>query len=125
MVILLSLVVLVILVLGGVYVFFLRRVARESAGWRIVALTGLVSGSLAAVLTGLAAVLSLTPLLDATSFRGPLGVVAFLGIPAALVGVGCSAFGLKSEAQMASVVGFALSVVSIVTWIAMEATLGG
>ena len=122
MAVLLLLVILVILVLGGVYVVFLRRATREGAGWRAVALTGLVSSLVAAVL---AAVLSLTALLDATPFREPLGVVAFLGIPAALVGVGCSALGLKSEARSASVIGLALSAVSIVTWIAMEATLGG
>lgn len=125
MIFLLLLVILVILLLGGVYVVFLRRAAREGPGWRAVALTGLVAGVVAAVLTALASVLSLTPLLDAMPFREPLGVVAFLGIPAALVGVGCGALGLKSKGWTLSVTGLALSAASLAAWITMEVTLGG
>ena len=79
---------LVILVIGGVYIVFLRKTSSDGAGWRAVALTGLISGIVAAMLTALAVVLSMTSLLDNTTFSGLLGVVAFLGIPAALVGVG-------------------------------------
>jgi hypothetical protein len=50
---------------------------------------------------------------------------AFLGIPVALVGLGCSTLGLKSEARSAAVTGLALSVVSLAAWIVMEITLGG
>lgn len=125
MVVLLLLVVLVLLALGGAYVVFLRQAPRKGAGWKAIALIGLVSGVASAVLTALAAVLSLTPLLDAIPLREPLGVVTFLAIPTVLVGVGCSVLGLKSEARSVSAVGLALSAVSIVTWIAMEVTLGG
>jgi uncharacterized membrane protein len=121
----LPLVIVVVLILAGVYVVYLRRAAREGAGWKAVALTGLVAGIVAAVLTALIAVLSLTPLLDSLPFREPLAMIAFLGIPAALVGVGCGILGLKSKARSAAVIGLALSALSIITFTAMEVSLGG
>ena len=57
--------VLIVLVLGGLYLGVLRRAAPEGEAWRAVALTGLGSGVVAAVLTLLVAVLSFTALLDA------------------------------------------------------------
>ena len=119
MVYLLPTVVLLVLVLGGLYLVVLRRAAPEGGAWRAVALTGLVSGVMAAVLTALTAVLSFTALLDTAPFRDSLGVVAFMGIPAALVGVGCGALGFQSGERSTSIVGFVLSVVSLLVWLVM------
>jgi len=124
MVFLLLIVVLVGLVLGGLYLGVLRRAAPEGGAWKAVALTGLVSSVVAALLTVLAAVLSFTTLFDAVPFRDPLAVVAFLGLPAALVGVGCGALGLKAGARRTAIAGLVLALVSILAWLIMAFVAG-
>ncbi len=125
MVIIVPVAVLVVVVLGVVYVLFLRRAVRDGGVWKAVAVTGLVAGLVAALSTALAAVMTFTPLLEKTPFNGPLGLVAFLGIPIALVGVGCGALGLKSASRGLAISGLALSVVSLVAWVVMQLTMGG
>jgi len=81
--------------------------------------TGFVAGIMAAVLTALAAFVSFTTILEATPLNGPLAVASFPGLPAALVGVGCGAVGLKSDARSQALVGLVLSIASIVAWTVM------
>lgn len=119
MMFLLLTVVLVVLVLGALYLGVLRRAAPEGDAWTAVALTGLVASVVAVLLTALAAVLSLTALLDAAPFRDPLGGVAFLGLPVALVGIGCGVLGLKAGARRGAIVGLVLAVVASLAWLAM------
>jgi hypothetical protein len=84
-----------------------------------VAQTGFVAGILAAVLTALAALLSFTPLLEASPLRDTFGLAAFLGLPAALVGIGCGTIGLKSEVRYQALVGLVLSAACVVAWSVM------
>lgn len=121
---LLPILIFIVLGLGGLYLVVLRRVAPESGAWRAVALTGLGAGIVAAVLTALAAVLSFTAILDAAPFRDLFGIVAFMGLPVALLGVGCSALGLKAGVRRAALIGLILSVVSVLAWLAMFALAG-
>lgn len=113
-------VLLLVLVLGGAYVIFLRGAARDSTGWRAVAWTGCVAGIAAAVLTALGGILSFTSFFDALPFRDALGILAFMAIPAALAGVACGALGLRSALRRPALVGLVLSVFCIVTWFVME-----
>jgi len=110
---------LLVLALGVLYVVVLRPMPHESASWRAVAQTGFVTSILAAVLTALAALASFTSLFEATPINGPFGLAAFLGLPVALVGVGCDAIGLKSEMRNQALIGLVLSIVCIVAWIIM------
>lgn len=54
----------------------------------------------------------LTALLDTAPFRDPLAIVAFLGLPAALVGGGCGALSLKAGTRRAAIAGRVLAVVA-------------
>ena len=89
----------------------------DTGGSTTQARISLVAGIVAAVLTGLSAVLTFTLWLDATPFSGPLALAAFLGVPAALVGVVCGALGLKSTARSSALVGLVLSVPAIAGWV--------
>jgi hypothetical protein len=115
---------LLVLALGVLYGVVLRRASREGTAWRIVAQTGFVAGIMAAVLTALAALMSFTSMLEATPLNGPLGLAAFLGIPAALVGIGCGAVGLRSDARSQALVGLVLSAACVVAWTVMETVAG-
>ena len=110
---------LLVLALGILYGVVLRGAPRGGAAWRVVAQTGFVAGIMAAVLTALAALVSFTTILEATPLNGPLAVASFLGFPAALVGIGCGAVGLKSEARSQALVGLVLSIASIIGWTVM------
>lgn len=113
-------VLLIVLVLGGAYVLSLRGAARDSTGWKVITWAGCAAGIAAVILTALAGILSFTPLLDALPFRDALGVLAFMGIPAALVGVACGALGLKSTLRRPALVGLVLSALSMIAWFVME-----
>jgi hypothetical protein len=89
---------------------------RAGGSRQALATTSLVAGITGAVLTGFAAVLTFTLWLEATPFNGPLAFVAFVGAPAALVGIVCGALGLKSDARSRALVGLVLSVLSIAAW---------
>ncbi len=115
---------LFVLALGILYGVFLRRTPQNSTAWRGVAQTSFVAGIMAVVLTVLAAIISFTSVLEATPLNGPLGVAAFLAIPVALVGIGCGAIGLKSDARSRAIVGLALSATSIIAWTIMEIIVG-
>ncbi len=110
---------LLIIALGVLYVRVLRTAPREGSAWQAVARTGLVAGILAAVLTALAALMSFTSLLEAVPLNAPLGLAAFLGLPAALVGSLCGAVGLMSGARSRALVGLILSAASIAAWTIM------
>jgi hypothetical protein len=124
MVVLLPILLFIVLGLGVLYLVVLRRVAPENRAWRALVLTGLGAGVVAAVLTAISALLSFTAILDASPFRDLFGIVAFMGLPVALLGVGCSACGLKAGAWRAARVGLILSVLSILAWLAMFALAG-
>jgi hypothetical protein len=119
MFLLLLITLLLVLVLGVLYGVVLQRVPQEGTAWRVVAQTGFVAGIMAILLTALAALISFTPLLEATPLRGPLGVAAFLGLPVALIGIGCGAVGLMSRVRSRALIGLVLSAACVVAWTAM------
>jgi hypothetical protein len=115
---------LLVLALVILYGVVLRRTPQNSTAWRGVAQTSFVAGILAVVLTALAAIISFTSVLEATPLNGPLGVAAFLAIPAALVSIGCGVIGLKSDEHSRALLGLALSAASILAWTTMEIIVG-
>lgn len=86
---------------------------------RAFSTTSLVAGITGATLTALAAVLTFTLWLEATPFNGPLAFVAYVGVPAALVGIVCGVLGLKSDARRRALAGLVLSVLTIAAWFAI------
>lgn len=91
----------------------------------VIARTSLTCGLLACVLTILVAIMTFTALLEATPFNGPLGLVAFLGLPAALVGIVTGAFGTRSpQGRGFAVTGLLLSASALGAWIFMQAAVG-
>lgn len=51
--------------------------------------------------------------------RDPLAMIAFLGLPAALIGVGCGVDGLKSNTRSQAVVGLVLYAACVAAWTIM------
>ena len=66
--------------------------------------------------TALAAALTFTLWLEATAFNGPLALVAYVGVPAARLGIVCGALGLKSGARGTALTGLVLSALVVVAW---------
>jgi hypothetical protein len=96
MVMVLLIVFLLVLILGVLYGLVLRGASREGTAWRAVAQTGFWAGIIA----------------------------AFLGIPAAIAGIGCGAVGLKSDARSQALAGLVLSAACIAAWTVMEIVAG-
>ncbi len=91
----------------------------------VIARTSLTCGLLACVLTILVAIMTFTALLEATPLNGPLGLVAFLGLPAALVGIVTGAFGARSpQSRGFAITGLLLSASALGAWIFMQVTVG-
>lgn len=64
----------------------------------------------------MAAVLTFTLWLETTIFNGPVALIAYAGLPAALVGMVCGALGMKSEGRNKAIVGTALSLIVLLAW---------
>ncbi len=124
MFVLLLIALLLILALGALYGIVLRRTPREGAAWQVMAQTGFIAGIIAVLLTALAAIMSFTTMFEATPLNAPLGIAAFLGLPAALVGIGCGAVGLRSTGRGQALAGLILSVASVIAWTVMETIVG-
>ena len=117
---LLPITLMFILPFGILYNSVLRHADRESTIWESVARIGVGAGILAVVLTTLYAVMFLTSLFDNMPFGASLPGTAFLGLPAAFVGIGCSALCLKSKARAQALVGLILSFACVVTWVMID-----
>ena len=118
--ILLPITLMFILPFGILFDSVLRHADRESSTWQAVARIGVIAGILAVLLTTLYGAMFLTSLFDTLPFGEYLLGTAFLGLPAAFVGIGCSALCLKSKAHSQALVGLIISVACVVMWIMID-----